>query len=767
MQGMLKERTCRGLLVVGLALGAALNAGTGLAGEAVDLAAVDRDLAEFRARLERLRGTVETASFDPESRVDHLDYDADAILEFVVSEVVFQPYEGTLRGVTGTLRAAAGNSLDQSILLASMLKSAGYDARVARGRLAEGDAVELLRQTAGATPTTDLDYLQPSLEAVFPGASGSEHELDVDSTQAAANAREQSKTLLQALASADIDLKTHDATARWQSVAQQYFWVQHRDGVADGWQDAHPAFDSTAPPPSVAAEGYFADSVPTEYHHTFTLQAWIESYQSGEIKRQALMSPWTVPVANYAGTAIRYRNAANGFVPDTAGDLAKALSQTSFFTPALNGSSAPGAQAFDLKGRVIDPFALGSPAAALFQTLGDKMISATEGVQDDEDGQPLLALHSLWLEFTHTAPSGITRTQRRYLVPPRADYAGDPLALAWPLITDHTYLLTTGGQPLDLLADRYLHTAAEDMDWIRVMVHKMLAPESRQPVPEDLPAEFPSLVQYWLMDHGPALHGEKEVIAYRAEPGLLGLRRGFRDAGTAFLGVDVVWNGVEHVRTTSQGLEQLPQASLARGAWDTALESVPARVQGLDSSSAVSAIRVMQLADEQSLTLQVLTPAASADLASFGLDTAAQSFLQSDLDSGYAVVLPERVPTGAKTGAWWRVHPRTGETLGMTADGYGAESVEYAIDMAMTYNSLGAALNNLEECRTQPTMDTRLCCLMEANINNVAGLSFGGILGATTGTAGSVVFELMNGDPENPIMPSADAGCDRLPATEW
>jgi hypothetical protein len=47
-------------------------------------------------------------------------------------------------------------------------------------------------------------------------------------------------------------------------------------------------------------------------------------------------------------------------------------------------------------------------------------------------------------------PSEVSRSQRRFLVPPREDYSGDPQALAWPLITDYVYLLANGGQPLDL-----------------------------------------------------------------------------------------------------------------------------------------------------------------------------------------------------------------------------------------------------------------------------------------------------------------------------
>ena len=71
---------------------------------------------------------------------------------FVRDSIVYQPYTGTLRGAAGTLRAGAGNSLDQSILLANLLKTAGLDARIARGTLTDADALRLLRNISQASP---------------------------------------------------------------------------------------------------------------------------------------------------------------------------------------------------------------------------------------------------------------------------------------------------------------------------------------------------------------------------------------------------------------------------------------------------------------------------------------------------------------------------------------------------------------------------------------------------------------------------------------
>ena len=733
--------------------------------EAVDIKALEKDVNAFKEQLIQLRRAVDKSKFDPEALLDHLDYDAKLILDYVSSDIAFQPFEGVLRGVAGTLRARAGNSLDQSILLASVLKSAGYDARVVRAELSAADAMRLLRTTAAARPAADLAYLEKDIRNRFPHGPEPAAAKDIKGTQAFADAQQQESLLLETLREAGIDLASVEVTQRWIPVLREYFWVQHRDGPSFDWQDAHPAFGNAAPPAGLAPQEFFVDTVPEKYHQTFTLQAFMEQMVSGKVTRHALMKPWTMPVANASGKAIRYRNAPSGLVIATAGDLDKAIKDTNFLMPVLNGGKPPGVQAFDTRGRPIDPFALGSPAAALFQTLGDKMVLATEGVIDDPEGKPVMALHSMWLEFTYTTPSGKARTDRRYLVAPRTDYTESREELLYSLITEHTYVVSSGGEPLDYLADRYLVTSIEAMEWLKAMLHKAFFPEEGTPLPDELPADFPVLTQYWLMDRQPTT--QHDMISYRAEPGLIGLRRGHRDAETGFAAVDVVWNAMEHVRVTSGGLELDAKAALSRGVWDTALEAVPAKALRLESTSSASTAQAFKLALKQSVPLKVLAPGTRAAHDAFDLDGPAANFLQQDLDRGYAVVVPARVPDGSALPAWWRVNPNTGEALGMTGDGYGQEMLEYVESMIMTYRGLGDAVNALKECETKPSFETKLCCVVEAHVNNVAGESFGGILGATTGAAGSRIFGMANAASGGTLMPSADAGCDSLPPTGW
>ena len=699
--------------------------------------------------------------------VDRLDFETELIIEFVQHQTAYQPYQGALRGVAGTLQATAGNSLDQSILLASLLKSAGFDARVVMATLNNEDALRLLQQTGAGKPNMSLSYLQSSMSDAFPEVGKPAQARDLQTTQAYQTAQSQEKLLLEALAAKGVSLAPRDITNQWLLDAREYFWVQHRDGASDGWQDAHPAFGDAAPPTAMTPQEVFADSIPPRYHHTFSISAWMEQNVSGKITKHRLMSPWSAPVANLNGVAIRYRNAPDGLKLQSATDLEKAVADTDILTPLLNGAQAPGARAFDLKGRSIDPFALsGGPAAGIFKTVGDKMLAATEGVQGNEDGEPTMALHSMWLEFSLTTPSGTEQTHRRYLVPPRSDYSGDAQALIWPLMTNHVYMLSVGGQPLDFLADRYLDTAIQDMDWMDAMIHKTFEPDAGTPLPSELPEDFSSLTQYWLMERHPKL--DPDVIAYRSVPGLMGLRRGFRDADTAFAGVDIVWNAIEHVKVSDSGLSQVPRASLSRGVWETALESVPVKALGAEPGAVASTSHVFELASQQGVPTQVILPGQDATPVLSTLDEQARQFMKDDLQQGYAIVTTDRIPDGASMAAWWRVNPATGETLGMTGDGYGQESVEYILmDIIMTATGLVNAVNAIRECEQKPTMATKLCCLVEANINNVASLGMGGILGNTVGTAGAAVFEIANTFSGGALMPSANAGCDQLPDSDW
>lgn len=681
--------------------------------DAQDLEEMEQRIDDLRRKSEQLRGALKRERFDPEARVDAADFDLDTLVAFVRDDIVFQPYAGTMRGAAGTLRAGAGSSLDQSLLLAQMLRSAGFDAQIVRADLDEALARRLLDTTGNAPEPPSMDHVGEALEQVF----GTQ-----DEGQASAPAIEESayfqdtqrhtQALLAALGNAGLELAPADVTGRLLDTVRPYFWVQVREAPSQPWQQAHPAFGGAEAPAALEPEEVFTDAIPEQFQHRFEMRAWIEQWIGGKVEQHAIMDPWVAPVANLDGMAIRYSNVPDGVNKDHGDDFEQVFVLTETLSPAMGEASPPGAMAFDLLGRVIDPLALGgSPAAGIVKTVGDKFADATTDLADRQDGKPAMALHSMYLEFTFHRPGGESETRRRYVLPPRDQYDEDDKDVLRQLATEYTYMVSTGDQSREFVLDRFIEGSVSDLDWLKYVVLSKEAPATTPALPKKPPAALPTLMQQWNMERLPAEGG---VVRFRAEPVLVGIRDGMRDARTLFSEVDVVWNPVESLRRDGDRWVSAPEAALAAGVWDTVLESQP-NGDGVDRRSIVtSAPIIFDMAQAEGIDLQVLRPgdAGRSALTALSLDAQARQFVERDLDAGYAVVIPERTPRDALMAGWWRVRPDNGETLGMLGDGYGATATEYIILVVLAVLSFIAIKKKLtyEECEGETTMKAKLCC---------------------------------------------------------
>jgi hypothetical protein len=111
-------------------------------------------------------------------------------------------------------------------------------------------------------------------------------------------------------------------------------------------------------------------------------------------------------------------------------------------------------------------------------------------------------------------------------------------------------------------------------------------------------------------------------------------------------------------------------ARIAQGVADTATEAV---VLGCRTSAGcVRGINTSDRFAEDGAGWIVTAPGTSATLDH--LPAGVRALATADLAAGYVVV----APPGAKSATWWRVHPVTGEVLGMGARG-GITQAEYAV----------------------------------------------------------------------------------------
>jgi hypothetical protein len=381
-------------------------------------------------------------------------------------------------------------------------------------------------------------------------------------------------------------------------------------------------------------------------------------------------------------------------------------------------------------------------AAGLFAELGERFDQAAGSVADPDDPGSAFGLDALWLEWTLTAPDGSRRSQRRYLHGPLGGGRSAPLPSVLGLLTEHTYVVNTGSLAADYLADRYLETAMASTGMFQALARRLLEAGHEELPGQALPESFSAYGLFALMDRNPLTPAD--VVAVRGEPAIVGVRSGLRDEQTAFVGVDVVFNRMRHV--ADGGRRQDTGAALQRGVWETALEWLPNRLRDPQEARRLDVFEVFTAAAAQDVPLRVLGPSSGVPDA-VSADAAERLLLERDLAAGYLAVVPARRPDGLARTGWWRVDPESGAALGMTGDGYGAETLEYVtqlVNIPLTFIGVIGAVSSMAECESSTDELEKMCCLVEKHLDNVGGLGFGGVLGASFGGPAAATYGVVD-----------------------
>lgn len=718
-------------------------------------------LGKFIAKLGELSRQVDRSRIETDALLDSLDYDYQRIVDFVTHDIAFQQYPGLLRGARGTLVSGAGNALDQSLLLATLLHDAGYDARIVRGRLDAAQAAALLDGSAaypegGSIAKDDgrwrktLDELQSISGAPDPVRFDPISEQPFFAT--ATRSRDQ---LLSVLRNAGVPLAAAGVDPL-RAEAEDYFWVEARKGASGGWSNLHPAFAGKAletPTPGTRYDG----SLPEDVQQRLRVEVFIVRKLGGKLDTIRVAGPWERPTANLHGELLRFSNQPNTLDHKAIEDgVGQAVQRAQLFVPVLNGE--PGL-AFDLNGSTIDTAALGMDtfgAAGVIKTVGDKTESAANalsalGSSPKPDAPPpdLRALAAQWIEYTLIKPDG---TQTRLRRPVMSRIGNDPwrkdagIALAAmsedaqrrELTVEQRIMLATGRYSESYVVDRAIRHLLDNADIWRLLVDYLHGvPINPRPGEDATPSPLPHLALFRFFDRGPALFGAD--IAYRAEPTLLVLRDGLVSDGVGFRGVDIVSNQRRVLSRGGDGLRTAPDKALAIGVWETVSEALAhANLPGADAHS--NTFEVFAAAAKQGIDTRVLKPGDAA--AKLGVPAGEQRLLANELERGFAVVVPDGQVASRRFGGWWRVDPGSGSTLGMTGDGRGQELAEYIIDITGQTLTLINSIKGYADCEKYANVTTRTCCLMEAHMRNVGGMALGGVIGASFGGSVSLMCDI-------------------------
>jgi hypothetical protein len=638
--------------------------------------------------------------WDPDYVADHLRRNRQAIIRWVRAETYWIPYRGVLRGPAGVLLDRQGNSLDRALLLAAMLTRSGDTVRLAHGELTRDQAQALLPELIARRRSAARRALahQPRPEwrgevrqvatryQLEPAGIAKVLETRMDSVDrmlALLDARtdDQSRRLTALLNKATSGQSARDRIDGQVEALRDHWWVQRL--VQGVWTDADILDPSSTESGDTARATMSPDALDSASYHLVVVRLIAERWADARLSQQSVLERQFRP-AELMGksislviqpTAWRGGLVANRRDPATAlRELA--LEQESWQATLGVDRAIVGDTVITRNGgaRASGGSGLGD-GGGLFGGLGRGAASAAGG--GDGRGE----LTAMWLEYEVRTPGEPPRRIRRQLfdlIGPAARARQAPTSLG---LTEQQRLersLALMGSTEILLqasavaAEFVLHLDASAMvangELLRFSTRRELAgnpssDDSLRSLVAPLPSQLYTLAAARLIGNpDPDVFIDRPNILSRHDylaPAASGIAR--REA------TDIVANEVDVALDATNAVE----ARIRQGVRDTNAEALLSMGRPVLGSVAE--------AFASSGEWTAVTSATGLALEHVGDN--AQSRMTNDLGAGYVLVAPvRRDPAGASEQiGWWRIDPRTGNTLGVFSNGWGQGTAERSL----------------------------------------------------------------------------------------
>jgi hypothetical protein len=663
---------------------------------AARFSALDRELADIESRAR----DAPRDRWDPDYVVGALGRDPYRLFAWVQTNTDWIAYHGILRGPVGVLMDGEGNSLDRSLLLATLLEKAGHTVRLAHGALSQEQIVSLLprlvaHQAASPGSNGEIDTslaqkVQATATRFLQGSDAGRHALKAQGRSAArlasdlpARVTDQTRRLLLAFDKPDPQEDWNTRFAAAVAALRDHWWVQRLAGGT--WVDMD-LFD-------VSAKGSAALAAPSDtlelkgvaeapLHHEIAVRVIAEQWSGGALSERTALEQVLRP-ADLIGQSIALQfwptapftdsSAAGQPAAATGNDFqSAALAQHEWAAVLLIGREV--SQATLLPDSGDDPDAgskggaMGGLAGGFADTFAPSRASTTTSSHD--------VLSAVWLEYEIRVPGEEPRKIRRTvfdLIGPATRASGIPAMLALddsmrlarssalmmrteilPVVARIAPELVTHLVSQSLLDNRELLKASQSgsssvLDHAAPTVSSLyaLALAQANPDPNLIIIDRPLL----LTNHSRPVPGGDGVTVLEAT-----------DIVANEVGVSLVARDAFSVR-------------LAQGVRDTNAESL---MQG----EAVSGNAGDAFANPTTWVTLLSPDEAAVDKLKLSVDIRRR--ILEDLTAGYTVIAPETtVRTNAGPfAAWWRIDPSTGSALGFGPNGWGQAGTEEGFNSA-------------------------------------------------------------------------------------
>ncbi|MFL5342771.1 MAG: hypothetical protein ACJ8F7_21775 [Gemmataceae bacterium] len=727
---------------------------------AEDLKRIADEMEKAFKALEAAEKEIPRDTFDPKAIVDKVGRDPAKLFEWVRDKTYWVPYQGCLRGHTGVLMDRLGSNLDRALLLAELLRVAGHKVRLARAEITEAQAKGLLPKlrpvlknpvpAAPAASKKDLDQLIEKYAKEYQLDAGEMRKnINKVSLQAAKLAEDvaqrvadQVPRIVKAVGlpgEKDVQaLRAREATSELAAL-RDHWWVQRQDG--DGWLDLDPLLPDAEPGKALAeAKETIApdkDGKPvlaSKHCHEVNFRIVIEKWEKNKVTEHAVLEHTLRPSDLFgerialAHVPIQWPKDLNLFKEkDRLAKLRTVILAQQQWCPVLTvGSTAFFQSGFTDSGDLIaTPLAplLGGGGQELGRNIGNILGSGKIGQAPEGGPKTETQLTAEWIDYEIRSPGRPVQKIRRQVFDLLGPAQRSEGKVAKPSITKETQLdrgLSLTGQTdilpvVSRLSRPYVQHLA---------TRNFLAdgPILRDALGNTNPADFKTMSSlaskvapfpaqlYGLCMARQGVGKFKDDI-YMNRPNILSLHRYPMQKGQADMAMCVSFDIVANDVAVRSGAGADPFAiRLEQGILDTnaeALITVPcakmdnaADLFAQTSGQTSEWVTVRSLQDENWRAVEL-----SADV---------RARIEDDLAAGYTVIVPKKpiAHQGPLSSGWWRINPRTGETLGIGRQGWGASAAEYIlVGAALVVTIVAAAFCVVHGSKHENMAQVALCMI--------------------------------------------------------
>jgi hypothetical protein len=578
-----------------------------------------------------------------ESLAPYTGKDLEEIFARISTGVRYEPYNGIQRGAIGTAIARSGNSADQSMLLAEVLRRAGYKVRYARGILSDSNITAVVRGMY--PPGITVDSVGNEYAPYNPAL--------------------------------DTDLRKLVADHMWVEVFQGETWLPldpsfPRAKVGESYAQGSERFDTPA-------DALFQRVDASLKEETVNGRSRELAHFAGTVSDLG-MKPISLVVRAIPQST-------GGTVPQQAKGSPSAAMKG--MGDALGGATAPPPPPKETPKKMV--------GVAYVRDLSVGAVSQKVQRTTVRDGDAGAAIRREWIEFNLTAPGAQPRRVERVL------YQKDEKSNAPSVERRYTINVLSGRIPRSFADEQtYLAKSLVDVENFETRA-KRLADTS----PDDPSAKGKAIELASLGDALGTVAGHLMALRFAAESDSLSRRiadgtamslawatprifivgiemtggaKGLMDAKVS---LDLRLDEVRAYPWPGAPSAIVPLFQTARGIQESVIEGrLIALSTGRDPTA--NTAQIISVAEKQGVPLVVINTSTRSRLGEIvpGIPPTCVQMMDAALAKGREIIIPSRAIAlgGEQQWGWWEVDPASGQVVGVMQNGEHQGMVEYSVN---------------------------------------------------------------------------------------